>query len=501
MSSGIRYLKEFDKTQLWRFFVDGRFQKKYNGWVGYEAGERGSTKALINAFKFMIENFDISKGLKTTYLRELHKRAMLAVETINLKSSPGDIRYLNSGIPFFKKTTTYEHLKEVFLMNKNTPHLMFNAPFKFEKPANELDIDEVWQHLQKEGKLNYKNWYPILSDYEKETLEGRHSLKEFYETKHKIQLQVIEKFDEIINRYNQDIKTAKTDDEKLAVITLVSRELELLHPFPDGNARTFSCILLNQLLMFNGFPPAINENPNLDNEVSHKEWIKEVKKGIDRTLMLIKNPKEKVFNYSIDDMAKEYQNKFLDMAKELIDTIDKFEESFLNPKNLEEFIDGTWHNLLNKNMIFSGVGDYNTFKSGQIYFIFDDFDKLDVKKLENKGIKAFVANDKNILTQTKKPVFLINQEVKKAYIKCATATRQKLNPKTVLITGTVGKTGFKTQIHHILKNYTFIHANINSANTEIPVLRSLINLKAYDKIEINEVSVGDEEELRVQRAK
>ena len=62
MSSGIKYLKEFDKRQLWRFFVDGRFQKKYNGWVGYEVGERGSIKALINAFKYMIENFDIVMG-------------------------------------------------------------------------------------------------------------------------------------------------------------------------------------------------------------------------------------------------------------------------------------------------------------------------------------------------------------------------------------------------------------------------------------------------------
>jgi len=501
MSSGIKYLKEFDKLQLWRFFVDGRFQKKYNGWVGYEAGERGSIKALINAFKYMIENFDISYGLKTTYLRELHKRAMLAVETTNLKSSPGDIRYLNSGIPFFKKTTTYNHLKELFKMHENLPQPMFNAPAKFEKPANKLNIDEVWQYLQKEGKLNYKNWYPILSEYEKNALEGKCSLKEFYEVKHKIQLQIIEKFDEIINRYNTNIKTAKTDDEKLAVISLVSRELELLHPFPDGNARTFSCILLNHLLMFNGFPPAINENPNLDNEVSHKEWIEEVKKGIDRTLTLIKNPKAKVFNYSIDDMPKEYQEKFLDMAKELIDAIDEFEESFLNPKNIQTFIEGKWYNLPSEDMIFSGVGDYNTYRKNQIYFIFDDFDKLDIEKLQNDGIKAFVTNDKNILNKTKKPIFLINQEVKQAYIKCATAVRKQLNPKTVLVTGTVGKTGFKTQIHHILKNETFIHANINSANTEIPVLRSLINLKAYDKIEINEVSVGDEEELRVQRTK
>ena len=36
--SGIHYLKQFDKVQLWRLFIDGRYHKKYDGWVGYEAG-------------------------------------------------------------------------------------------------------------------------------------------------------------------------------------------------------------------------------------------------------------------------------------------------------------------------------------------------------------------------------------------------------------------------------------------------------------------------------
>lgn len=100
--SGIHYLKQFDISQFWRFFVDGRFQKKYEGWIGYEGGERGSVQALLNGFSFMLDNFDLSNGLKATYLRELHKICMLSVETTNLKSSPGDIRYLNSGMPFLR---------------------------------------------------------------------------------------------------------------------------------------------------------------------------------------------------------------------------------------------------------------------------------------------------------------------------------------------------------------------------------------------------------------
>ena len=165
--ASMHYLKAFDKSQFWRFFVDGRFQKKYNGWVGYEAGERGSVQALINGFSFMMDNFDVSSGLKATYLRELHKVCMLSVETTNLKSSPGDIRYLNSGMPFFAKSTTYEHLVEVFEMRKNDGTSIFNSQ-KWGKTSDELNVDEIYDVMLKDGKINYRNWYPNLDKRQQE---------------------------------------------------------------------------------------------------------------------------------------------------------------------------------------------------------------------------------------------------------------------------------------------------------------------------------------------
>jgi len=99
--NGLKYLKDFDKSQLWRFFIDGRFHKKYNGWVGYEEGEKGSIKSLLNGFLFMLENFDLSNGLKATYIRQLHKECMFGVQTKNKKSTPGDLRFLNCGIPYY----------------------------------------------------------------------------------------------------------------------------------------------------------------------------------------------------------------------------------------------------------------------------------------------------------------------------------------------------------------------------------------------------------------
>lgn len=505
--SGIHYLQKFDKSQLWRFFVDGRFQKKYDGWVGYEAGERGSVQALINGFAFMLDNYEIGDGLRATYLRELHKVCMLSVATSNLKSSPGDIRYLNSGMPFFAKSTTYEHLVEVFAMRKDDGTALFNSK-KWGKTANELDVDEIYNAMLKDGKINYRNWYPNIDKKQQDALDGKLTLHEFYEVKHTIQMLMVTKMEEIINRYNKSIKEAKTDDEKLRAIALVPRELELLHPFPDGNSRTFSCVTLTHLLTFHGFAPALLENPNLDNEVSLSQWIEEIKAGMQRTKTLIANPNEPLFNYSILDMKQEDRAKFKEMAKELSQKIENYKELFLTPKRLVQYTNGTWLQEPNENLRFSGVGTYGTYQNGNIYFTMAIQDWIkekkdiasELQKVLSKAVKAVVLDNIEYAPLINVPILLV-QDCFQAFKQCAILVRKEHNPYTVLITGTEGKTGAKVQFHHILNAQVKTHAVLNSANTEIPVLRSLINLESDDKVEINEVSVGSDEVYRVERAK
>ncbi len=505
--SKLKYLKEFDKSQFWRFFVDGRFQKKYDGWVGYEAGERGSVQALLNGFSFMIDNFDLSGGLKATYLRELHKVCMLSVETTNLKSSPGDIRYLNGGMPFFAKSTTYEHLVEVFQMRSGDGTSIFNSA-KWGKPADELDVDEIYSFMKKEGKINYREWYPNLDNYQQDAIAGKLSLSEFYTAKHNIQMMIIAKMEDIVNRYNHSIKLAITDDEKLKVICLVSREMELLHPFPDGNARTFTCVNLMHLLLYNGFPPALLDNPNLDNEVSLSQWIEEVKKGMTRTKELLANPEMKMFGYSILDMDVKYRDKFQSMSKELTDKIDKYKEIFLTPSKLSEYTKGQWINGINENIRFTGVGTYGTYAKGNIYFAMAIKDwikdkkniSVELRKILSKDIRAIVLDDMQYAPLIDVPIFYV-EDTLEAFREVAQAVRQDINPFTVLVTGTEGKTGSKVQFHHILNGQIKTNAVLNSFNTEIPVLRSLVNLEFDDKVEINEVSVGSDEDYRVKRTK
>lgn len=62
-------------------------------------------------------------------------------------------------------------------------------------------------------------------------------------------------------------------------IAELCQSLEQLHPFPDGNCRTFGVILLNHLLVRHGLPMSMLDDPNILDGWSLDEVVKEIKKG------------------------------------------------------------------------------------------------------------------------------------------------------------------------------------------------------------------------------
>lgn len=504
--ASMQYLKRFDKAQLWRFFVDGRFHRKYDGWVGYEAGERGSVQALMNGFAYMLEHFDLSKGLSTTYLLDLHRIVMLSVETTNLKSSPGDLRYLNAGMPFFAKSTTYENLREILQERRGDGTAVFNTK-KYAKTAEAFDLDELYAALLKDGRINYRNWYPNLDVQMQADLEKRNGIRAFYSAKHYVQMLFAGKMDDIVQRFNRDIKRARTDEARLDCFVTLIRHLELLHPFPDGNCRTFACITLNHLLLYYGMLPAILYNPNYDGELSRAEFKEEIRKGMALTAKLLEEPSAPVYDYAVTEMSEAHRTQFLDMAAETVRRIDDYREVYLTPARAARICNGRWYRA-DAFLRFARVGDYNTYLKDALYFLMALRDwkaqhkeiASELQRLEAKGVRAIVTDDPAIVAMTTLPVMLVD-DVDAAYVAAATRTRQEVGCKTLLITGTEGKTGAKSDLSQLLAPQTKVHAHVNSANTAIPVLRSLINLAEEDRVELNEVSVGSDEALRLERTR
>lgn len=83
-------------------------------------------------------------------------------------------------------------------------------------------------------------------------------------------------------KYHLDIKTAKTSEEKIAVIVSLAHEIEIIHLFLDVNCRT-AYLLMELLLVLNGLKWTMLYNPNRLDGYSRDELVKEVIDGIART--------------------------------------------------------------------------------------------------------------------------------------------------------------------------------------------------------------------------
>jgi hypothetical protein len=87
------------------------------------------------------------------------------------------------------------------------------------------------------------------------------------------------KADAIIAHYRQALPRAATPEAKLAEIAGCVQRLEQSHLFQDGNARTNGFLVLNKLLLENGFSPAMFADPNRFDANSTAELVQQIRQG------------------------------------------------------------------------------------------------------------------------------------------------------------------------------------------------------------------------------
>ena len=78
----------------------------------------------------------------------------------------------------------------------------------------------------------------------------------------------------------------RNEEEKLKAILLFVQNLDQIHPFFDGNIRTFGILLLNKLLMDEGLYPCCFWDPNVLDCLSIQELIVKAREGQRRFLSL-----------------------------------------------------------------------------------------------------------------------------------------------------------------------------------------------------------------------
>ena len=110
-----------------------------------------------------------------------------------------------------------------------------------------------------------------------------------------------------IDQYAKSIESALSPREKVRAIVKFIQACELVHPFKDANGRTFCMLLINFLLMKEGFPPAILFDSNHLNLYSQEEMVSAVVKGMSHTIQLIREGQ--LFDVKTDDILRELQSR------------------------------------------------------------------------------------------------------------------------------------------------------------------------------------------------
>jgi len=290
----LEILKKFDHRQLFRFFVDGRFYTKENGWVGYEERQPGCIEGMSLAYAHMIDNFTLPDGVTLAYLSRLHDLTFYKIEKKLRKNRyPGQVREFRISFLVRPRATSKDGLKELLGDRKLT------EAFKKDIQGCE-NPEDLYNAISNGKKIRYiAEVGDLPPDLNQASLDK--APKDLYlKARAQVQKNITSKIQVKLDEFNRTIDNVP-QMEKMRYIVNFIKELERLHPFVDGNTRVFITILLNHLLLFHGFYPAIFEEPSIFDAFTTDEIMQEIVEGQKLVGEILENPSSRVFGHSIDD--------------------------------------------------------------------------------------------------------------------------------------------------------------------------------------------------------
>ncbi len=171
------------------------------------------------------------------------------------------------------------------------------------------------------------------------------------------------------------------------------------------------------------------------------------------------------------------------------------ENILLTPDELAEVTGGYWENLPDAGLDIKYINfRLGGIKPGYLHVTYNDVDwpgwgssesKLDY--VFSKGAVAVVIR-KDAEIKSDKPMLRVDN-TKSALKAIGIATANATTAKKVLVTGSFGKTGIKTQLYHLIRDQMNTNAVLNSANKDAPIWRALGAIRKNDEVAIVEVAV------------
>src|SRR6185312_3514759 len=241
--------------EYWRLIIDGTQQTDptERGWQKYDEREAGSVRSLLNAFSYMLKTID-KEPLSETLIQEFHR---LIFEINPSKAMTSE---------YIKRDCNNYNVINVCRDNGYTPEGL--AMLQERAKKGEFGIEEGSDRKDGKGKR------PRITPHQDQISKTiNHIIQEYNQKLKKIQKEIL------------DMPAARA--AKLLNIVICIQELELLHPFTDGNGRIFCIVTLNKLLLENGFSPVILEDPNRFDCFTPEQLVVEIEAGMGRFQKLV----------------------------------------------------------------------------------------------------------------------------------------------------------------------------------------------------------------------
>ncbi len=260
------------REHRWRLMIDGRNQTNENCHpLEFDGCEPGYHAAMYRAFELM--EHTINQPLTVDLIVALHDMAIDGVKTekgslfakgIISEPKKGKFGLTNRGLS--GSNVSDAGFKEMVLQIKNT-----DAFFEIKDQYNNTIDDDFYEK--------------VINDTYTFSQMCADKIELYRYGKLNSPAEVIKQLQELINTYYQNISSASSPELTLKAIADFAHQANLLHPFWDGNIRTLVFLVVNKLLLQNGFPPAIFNDPNRFDGHTVNELYIDIIEGMEKAKM------------------------------------------------------------------------------------------------------------------------------------------------------------------------------------------------------------------------
>ncbi|KTD33718.1 ankyrin repeat-containing protein [Legionella nautarum] len=308
----LRILSQFPIENIWMLAVDGKFYEK-EGPLGFENREKGSVQAVLNALLESLQK--LGEPLSVADIQRIHTRCMTDVPSRN-PCTPGQFRTNNVAFEVLSNWCTPKGLEDLLRNKPNTAQLI---------PSELAFVNDGYVPLSSvKDKANLKLAFDpdkaLAKNCSESDLQSLHAKLAQGDARLVYQPPEASKLEQqlaiILRIYNSNINQANTDDEKILLIAELIQRCTRLHPFRDGNNRTFVNCLANRLLIENGLCPVLLFEPNIFEFHTPTELVSVLKDAQQQFMSRIQAPETPIFNYDNSKIGLIEDGKFVSMGRD-----------------------------------------------------------------------------------------------------------------------------------------------------------------------------------------